>query len=99
MKNITDLGFCNGVLTSLNTLEFLKKKANHIYLYSPLMHNNFEVEKLLSEKVSYYHGERLNQNDVILFSAHGSTLEEEKQFPIQKRVHALCPIIKNTYEP
>ena len=98
MKNITDLGFCNGVLTSLNTLEFLKKKSNHIYLYSPLMHNNFEVEKLLSEKVSYYHGERLNQNDVILFSAHGSTLEEEKQFPIQKRVHALCPIIKNTYE-
>lgn len=98
MKNITDLGFCNGVLTSLNTLEFLKEKANHIYLYSPLMHNNFEVEKLLSDKVSYYHGERLNQNDVILFSAHGSTLEEEKQFPIQKRVHALCPIIKNTYE-
>ena len=77
MKNITDLGFCNGVLTSLNTLEFLKKKANHIYLYSPLMHNNFEVKKLLSEKVSYYHGERLNQHVVVPCAAHGSTLEGE----------------------
>ncbi len=100
VKIISDYGYCFGVENAIKTLRKASEEVDHIYLTHSLIHNKIENDKLMKEnKASIYNGEILNENDGILFSAHGHGKEEEKTFGNQPKLFdATCPLILNRYK-
>ncbi len=93
---ITEYGFCTGVKHALSVFEEAKSSSKELILLKPLMHNEKENEKLLTEKVSFL-GENISANASLLFPAHGHDIQDEIRFQHHKTYDALCPVIQARY--
>lgn len=100
VKIISDYGYCFGVENAIKVLVKASKEADHIYLTHSLIHNKIENDKLMRENnASIYNQEILNENDGVLFSAHGHGKNEEQSFGNKAKLFdATCPLILNRYK-
>ncbi len=100
VKIISDYGFCFGVQSAIDHLCSIKKNKGNIYLTHPLLHNKMENEdimkkvgaKLLSDEV------KVDKDDILVLSAHGHALEEEKNEAGSEILDCTCPLIIRRYE-
>lgn len=101
VKIITDYGFCYGVERAIHLMQETGKKHVPVYLTHPLIHNLPENEKLMKEAGADFvtNDTKLSPESIVLFSAHGHTLEEEKRFSdVATCLDATCPLIEARYK-
>ena len=100
VKIISDFGFCFGVQSAIDRLCSIKTSNGNIYLTHPLLHNKQENEnimnkvgaKLLAKDV------KLKREDILVLSAHGHSIEEEKRESSCQILDCTCPLILKRYE-
>lgn len=101
VKIITDYGFCYGVERAIHLMQEAGKKHVPVYLTHPLIHNLPENEKLMNEAGASFVTDdtKVSPESIIVFSAHGHTLEEEKRFSeLATCLDATCPLIEARYK-
>ncbi|MDI6641877.1 MAG: 4-hydroxy-3-methylbut-2-enyl diphosphate reductase [Elusimicrobiota bacterium] len=93
----TKSGFCYGVKKAVTCAEVSAKKTkSHIYTLGPLIHNNYEVNRLKKLGVIPLKSLRGIKNKTILIRAHGlpknviSIIKEKKN----KVIDTTCPFVK-----
>lgn len=98
VKILGQYGFCSGINRAIDLLNENKKKKKDIYLTHPLMHNSKECDKLCDEKTKSIEDSSLTEEDIVFFSAHGHTLEEEIKYKNNECIDPICPFIKKRYD-
>ncbi len=100
VKIISDFGFCFGVQSAIDRLSSLKKGNGHIYLAHPLLHNKMENENIMSKVDARLLTDDIiiTKEDVLVLSAHGHALEEERQESSCQILDCTCPLILKRYE-
>lgn len=101
VKIISDYGYCFGVEHAIQILLDKNNRTGKVYLTHQLLHNRMENEKLMkSVSASFLTKDVvLTKEDEVILSAHGHTLEEERELE-QKCVlkDATCPLIVKRYQ-
>ncbi len=101
IKIIGQYGYCYGVENAITKLLEAGGKYSPLFLSHPLIHNvsaNEALMKLTNAKL-LQNKEDLKEEGAIVFSAHGHTIEQEKEY--QDKTHlidAVCPLIKQRYQ-
>jgi small subunit ribosomal protein S1 len=98
---ITDYGFCFGVENAIEKIIALKNSGKKIYLTHPLLHNIPENTRIMEEVHAQIYKDDipLEKEDVIVLSAHGHAIEEERHFSsICHILDCTCPLIQSRYK-
>lgn len=100
VKIITEYGFCFGVENAIQILKqaSISHPGEKIFLRHPLLHNLPENERLMKKAHARFLNpeEEAEKSSLLVLSAHGHPLEEEKDFP-GTILDATCPLIQKRY--
>lgn len=102
-------GYCAGVLNAINIALKAKKDnpQNRVFVLGMLVHNQYVINQLNSKGIITLENlndneipTAINQNDIIIFTAHGhsDTLEEKARNKGVKIYDATCPIVKKNLD-
>ena len=101
VKIISDVGYCFGVLKTIETLKLASKENDKVYLLHPLLHNIEENTKLMEENNALYLNELKDDKNKkgLLFSAHGYMFEQYNKYKDKFNLYiGTCPLILKRYE-
>ncbi len=101
VKIITDYGYCYGVESAIAKMKKASSSFSKLYLTHPLIHNTEENEALMKEANASFLEKEVPycEKNGILLSAHGHSLEEEKEAEKHGKIlDATCPLIVSRYQ-
>ena len=101
VKIISDVGYCFGVIKTIETLKLASKENDKVYLLHPLLHNIEENTKLMKENNALYLNELKDDKNKngLLFSAHGYMFEQFNKYKDKFNLYiGTCPLILKRYE-